>query len=119
MATKGSSTGAQTPGLVFTWEGTDRKGNPGKGESRARPLRWCAPICAAARASCRCSAAQEEQLDLYRPQEEDHGKDIAIFSRQLATMMAARRTHGSGLRHRRRGRNNPAMAEMILAIPGG
>ena len=53
----------------------------------------------------------------YSPtKEEDHHQDIAIFSRQLATMMSAGVPMVQAFDIVGRGHNNPSMAEMILAI---
>ncbi|MDJ0740315.1 MAG: type II secretion system F family protein [Gammaproteobacteria bacterium] len=118
MATKAATAGtAPKPdkALVFTWEGTDRKGNRVKGETRAATV-------ALARADLRrqgitpLKLKKKSQSIFTNRKKKITSKDIAVFSRQLATMMAAGVPMVQAFDIVGRGHNNPAMQEMILAI---
>jgi type IV pilus assembly protein PilC len=101
--------------LVFTWEGTDRKGNRVKGESRAASI-------ALARADLRRQGItplklRRKSTSIFTNRKKKiTTKDIAVFSRQLATMMSAGVPMVQAFDIVGRGHNNPAMQEMILAI---
>jgi type IV pilus assembly protein PilC len=100
---------------VFTWEGTDKKGKRIKGESRAAnpamvkadlrrqgiyPLR-------VNKKSALFSATKKKKIT---------PKDIAVFTRQLATMMSAGVPLVQSFEIIGRGHENPSMQELILAI---
>ncbi|MCB1723279.1 MAG: type II secretion system F family protein [Chromatiaceae bacterium] len=101
--------------LVFSWEGTDRKGNRVKGETRAANI-------ALARADLRRQGITPLKLRkkstsmLANRKKKITSKDIAIFSRQLATMMAAGVPMVQAFDIVGRGHNNPSMQEMVLSI---
>lgn len=103
--------------LIFTWEGTDRKGNRVKGETRAANL-------ALARADLRRQGItplkiKKKATSLFSSRKQKiTSKDIAVFSRQLATMMAAGVPMVQAFDIVGRGHNNPSMQELILAIKG-
>ena len=117
MATKAAAAAAPKPdkALVFTWEGTDRKGNRVKGETRAANI-------ALARADLRRQGITPLKLRkksgsiFSNRKKKITSKDIAVFSRQLATMMAAGVPMVQAFDIVGRGHNNPAMQEMVLAI---
>ncbi len=117
MATKVATAAAPKPekALIFTWEGTDRKGNRIKGESRAANL-------ALARADLRrqgitpLKVRKKSSSIFTNRRQKITSKDIAIFSRQLATMMAAGVPMVQAFDIVGRGHNNPSMQEMILSI---
>jgi type IV pilus assembly protein PilC len=118
MATKAAvAAAAPKPekALVFTWEGTDRKGNRIRGESRAASL----PL---ARADLRRQGitplkVRKKSSSIFSNRKQKiTSKDIAIFSRQLATMMSAGVPMVQAFDIVGRGHNNPSMQEMILAI---
>ena len=118
MATKAATAGpAPKPekALVFTWEGTDRKGNRIKGESRAANL-------ALARADLRRQGitplkVRKKSSSIFSDRKKKiTSKDIAIFSRQLATMMSAGVPMVQAFDIVGRGHNNPSMQEMVLSI---
>lgn len=115
MATKAAAP-ARKPeqALVFAWEGTDRKGNRVKGESRAATI-------ALVRADLRRQGimplkVRKKSSSIFTNRKKITSKDIAIFSRQLATMMSAGVPMVQAFDIVGRGHNNPAMAELILAI---
>jgi len=101
--------------LVFAWEGTDRKGKRVKGETRAATI-------ALARADLRRQGitplkVRKKSTSIFSNRKKKiTSKDIAIFSRQLATMMSAGVPMVQAFDIVGRGHNNPAMQEMILSI---
>ncbi len=117
MATKAAAAAAPKPdkALVFTWEGTDRKGKRVKGESRAATI-------ALARADLRRQGITPLKLRkkgssiFTNRKKKITSKDIAVFSRQLATMMAAGVPMVQAFDIVGRGHNNPSMQEMVLSI---
>ncbi len=100
----------QTP---FTWEGTDRKGNRVKGKSLAASE-------AAVRAELRKQGVVpnriRKQTTLFQSQGRVTPSDIAIFSRQLATMMAAGIPLVQSFEIVGNGHENPAMQKLILDV---
>ena len=119
MATKAAAAASPNPvkPQVFVWEGTDRKGNRIKGESRVANI-------ALARADLRRQGitplkVKKKSSSIFTDRKKKiTSKDIAIFSRQLATMMQAGVPMVQAFDIVGRGHNNPAMAEMILSIKG-
>ncbi len=115
MATKAAAASKPEKALVFTWEGTDRKGNRIKGETRAANT-------ALARADLRRQGITPLKLkrkssSIFTDRKKKiTSKDIAVFSRQLATMMSAGVPMVQAFDIVGRGHNNPAMQEMILSI---
>jgi len=117
MATKAATAAAPKPekALVFAWEGTDRKGNRIKGESRAANM-------ALAKADLRRQGiiplkVKKKSSSIFTNRKQKiTSKDIAIFSRQLATMMSAGVPMVQAFDIVGRGHNNPSMQEMILSI---
>ncbi|MEM1262342.1 MAG: type II secretion system F family protein [Pseudomonadota bacterium] len=105
-----AATVAQIP---YTWEGTDRKGNKVKGKSLAASE-------AAVRAELRRQGVVpktiRKQSTLFKSQGKITPADIAIFSRQLATMMAAGIPLVQSFEIVGNGHENPAMQKLILDI---
>lgn len=100
---------------VFAWEGTDKKGKRIKGESRANnpsivkaelrrqginPLK-------VQKKSALFSATKKKKI---------LAKDIAVFTRQLATMMSAGVPLVQSFEIIGRGHENPAMQELVMTI---
>jgi type IV pilus assembly protein PilC len=114
MATKAATAPATDKALVFTWEGTDRRGKRVKGESRASNI-------AMARADLRrqgitpIKVRRKSSVDLQHPQE-DHQQGHRGLLAPAGDDDVGRGADGAGLRHRRPRPLNPAMQEMILAI---
>ena len=118
MATKAAAAAPKPKpekALVFAWEGTDRKGKRIKGESRAANI-------ALARADLRRQGimplkVKKKSSSIFTNRKQKiTSKDIAIFSRQLATMMSAGVPMVQAFDIVGRGHNNPSMQEMILSI---
>jgi type IV pilus assembly protein PilC len=97
----------------FSWEGTDSKGNRIKGKTIAADE-------AAVRAELRRQGVVpmrvRKQSKLFQGKGKVTPSDIAVFSRQLATMLAAGIPLVQAFEIVGTGHENPAMAELILAI---
>jgi len=108
MAT--AATATQAP---FTWEGTDRTGKKVKGK-----------VVSTSEAAVRSELRRQgvvptrvrKQSMLFRKQGKVSAADIAIFSRQLATMMTAGIPLVQSFDIVGAGHENPAMQKLILAI---
>ena len=99
----------------FTWEGTDRAGKKIKGKLVATNE-------AAVRSELRrqgvIATRVRKQSTLFRQQGRVKAADIAIFSRQMATMMAAGIPLVQSFDIIGAGHENPAMQKLILAVKG-
>jgi type IV pilus assembly protein PilC len=100
---------------TFVWEGTDRKGQRVKGQS-------VGPSESMIKTQLRKQGVNplkvRKQSSLFASSRKKAIKtaDIAIFSRQMATMMTSGVPLVQALEIVGRGHDNPAMGEMILAI---
>lgn len=107
------ATAATTTQSPFTWEGTDRTGKKVKGK-----------VVATSEAAVRTELRRQgvvptrvrKQSMLFRKQGKVTPADIAIFSRQLATMMTAGIPLVQSFDIVGAGHENPAMQKLILAI---
>jgi type IV pilus assembly protein PilC len=100
----------------FLWEGTDRKGNKVKGKSMAGDE-------AQVRAELRRqgvvpSKIRKQSPGLFKGSAKITTGDIAIFSRQLATMLAAGIPLVQAFEIVGNGHENAAMQKLILSIKG-
>jgi type IV pilus assembly protein PilC len=99
----------------FTWEGKDRTGKKVKGKVVATSE-------AAVRSELRrqgvVATRVRKQSMLFRKQGKVTAADIAVFSRQLATMMTAGIPLVQSFDIVGAGHENPAMQKLILAIKG-
>jgi type IV pilus assembly protein PilC len=97
----------------FTWEGMDKKGNRVKGRSLA-------PDEAALRADLRrqgiAPSRIRKQSAAFKAGGKPKPQDIAVFSRQLATMLAAGIPLVQGLEIVGNGHDKPSMQKLILDI---
>ncbi len=100
---------------VFVWEGTDRKGKRVKGETRTTSATM-------AKAELRRQGitpikVKKKATSLFTNRKQKiTTKDIAVFARQLATMMAAGVPMVQAFDIVGRGHSNPAMQDLILSI---
>ena len=99
---------------VFVWEGADRKGKRLKGESRAANI-------ALVRADLRRQGINPLKIRKKSAILGKRGKkirpgDIAVFSRQLATMMSSGVPLVQAFDIVGRGHDNPSMQDLILSI---
>jgi type IV pilus assembly protein PilC len=97
----------------FTWEGTDNNGKKVKGKSLAASE-------AAVRAELRrkgvAASRVRKQSTLFQKKGKVKPEDIAIFSRQLATMLSAGIPLVQAFDIVGTGHDNPAMQRLVLAI---
>jgi type IV pilus assembly protein PilC len=102
----------QTP---FTWEGTDRAGKKVKGKVVSTNE-------AAVRSELRrqgvVATRVRKQSELFKKKGKVKTADIAIFSRQLATMLSAGIPLVQAFDIIGAGHENPAMQKLILAVKG-
>ncbi|AKH20526.1 type II secretion system F family protein [Sedimenticola thiotaurini] len=99
---------------VYTWEGADRNGKRIKGETRAASL-------ALVRADLRRQGinplkVKKKPTALFNTKKRITPGDIAIFSRQLATMMESGVPLVQAFDIVGRGHDNPSMQDLILSI---
>ena len=99
---------------VFTWEGTDRRGGRVKGETRASNI-------TVVRADLRRQGVNPTKVrkkaePLFSTKKKIKASDIAVFSRQLATMMAAGVPLVQSFDIVGRGHDNATMQDLILAV---
>ena len=100
---------------LYTWEGTDKKGMRISGESRATNI-------ALVRADLRRQGInplkiRKKATSIFTSRKKKiTSGDIAVFSRQLATMMSAGVPMVQAFDIVGRGHENPSMMELILAI---
>ena len=99
--------------VPFTWEGMDKKGNRVKGKSLA-------PDEAALRADLRrqgiAASRVRKQSQAFKSGGKVNAGDIAVFSRQLATMLAAGIPLVQAFEIVGNGHEKPAMQKLILDI---
>ena len=98
---------------TFLWEGTDRKGARVKGES-------VGPSESMIKMQLRRQGVNpirvSKKLQLFKTKKRIASGDIAIFARQMATMMSAGVPLVQSLEIVGRGHENPSMSELILGL---
>jgi type IV pilus assembly protein PilC len=100
--------------LVFAWEGLDRRGARVKGESRAaNPALVRAEL---RRQGVNPTKVRKKAQPLFGTKKKITSGDIAVFSRQLATMMAAGVPLVQAFDIVGRGHDNPSMQELVLSV---
>lgn len=106
---------AKDAAILFVWEGIDRTGGRTKGEAYARSE-------ALARADLRRQGIKVVKVKKKAPslfggrKKPIKAKDIAVFSRQLATMLTAGVPLVQAFDIVGRGHANPSMQQMLMAI---
>ena len=100
--------------LTWIWEGADKKGKKLTGESRA-------PTIALVRAELRRQGisplkVKKKTQSIFARKKAITTKDIAVFSRQLATMMSAGVPLVQAFDIVGRGHDNPSMQDLLLTI---
>lgn len=99
---------------VFKWEGTDRKGNRVKGETQAPSESF---VKQQLRKQGINPVAVRKQSALFgKRKTKITTGDIAIFLRQMATMMSAGVPLVQSLEIVGRGHDNPSMGELIMSV---
>lgn len=100
--------------ILFLWEGTDKKGSKIKGEMEGASDAFIKADLR--RQGINPLKVRKKPKPLLGGKKKITSKDIAIFSRQLATMMSAGVPLVQAFEIVGRGHENPAMQELILAI---
>lgn len=102
---------------TFAWEGKDRRGAKIKGETRA--VNTALLRAELRRQGINPSKVKRKGASLFSSRKKPiKSKDIALFSRQLATMMGAGVPLVQALDIVGRGHTNPSMQDLVLAIKG-
>lgn len=100
---------------LFTWEGTDKKGGKVSGESRGANITLV-------KAELRRQGINPKKIKkkvfgaMGASKKKITAKDIALFSRQLATMMSSGVPLVQSFEIIGRGHDNPSMQDLVLAI---
>jgi type IV pilus assembly protein PilC len=100
--------------MVFVWEGTDRKGTRVKGESQG--LNEALVKADLRRQGISPQRVRKKAKPLFGGRKKITTKDIAVFSRQMATMMSAGVPMVQAFEIVGRGHENPSMQDLILAV---
>ena len=109
-----TATTATTQATVFVWEGVDRKGTRVKGEASAsNEILLKADL---RRQGINPLKVKKKPKPLFGKGKKIVPKDIAIFSRQLATMMTAGVPLVQAFEIIGRGHEKPAMQELIMSV---
>ena len=99
---------------IFRWEGLDRKGNRVKGQSQGPSDNF---IKQQLRRQGIVPVAVRKQSALFAPRKKPiKPSDIAIFLRQMATMMSAGVPLVQSLEIVGRGHENPSVGEMVMGV---
>lgn len=99
---------------VFEWQGLDKKGNKVKGESRAdTPELVKAEL---RRMGVNPTKVRKKAKPLFASAQKITAADIAVFSRQLATMMSSGVPLMQAFDIVGRGHDNPSMQGLLLSI---
>ncbi|MET0091063.1 MAG: type II secretion system F family protein [Candidatus Thiodiazotropha sp.] len=104
----------QVKSYVFTWEGTDKKGARLSGESRGTDVNMIKADLR--RQGVNPLKVRKKPTSLFSGKKKITSADVTVFSRQLATMMAAGVPMVQAFDIVGRGHENPSMQELILTI---
>jgi type IV pilus assembly protein PilC len=100
--------------ITFTWEGIDKKGSRLKGEAQANNETLLKADLR--RQGINPLKVRKKPKPLFGGSKKITGKDISVFARQLATMMAAGVPLVQAFDIIGKGHENPAMQELIMGI---
>ncbi len=101
---------------TFVWEGTDKRGEKVKGETQASNVTMMKAELRRQGIQPRAVRKKSALASLGRGRKKITAGDIAVFSRQLATMMNAGVPLVQGLEIVGRGHENASMRELVLEI---
>ena len=108
---------AKTKNASFTWEGTNKKGQTVKGEMVAASADVVKAELRKQGLTPKKGRIRKKGSSLFAPREKPiTTKDIAVFSRQLATMMKAGVPMVQAFDIVAEGHSNPSMAKLILKL---
>lgn len=102
--------------MMFVWEGTDRKGTRVKGESQG--LNEALVKADLRRQGINPQRVRKKPKPLFGGKKKITPKDIAVFSRQMATMMSAGVPMVQAFDIVGRGHENASMQDLIMTIKG-
>ena len=111
MATSSKAGSAQVKEIVYAWEGKDKSGKTVRGELRAGGE-------AVVNVTLRRQGVMVTKIKKkkYRSGKKITGKDIALFTRQLATMMKAGVPLLQSFDIVGKGHSNPSMSKLIMDL---
>ncbi len=101
---------------MFVWEGTDKRGKKVKGEMSGQSDALVKATLR--RQGIKVGKVKKKPKPLFGVNKKVTAKDIAVFSRQLATMMSAGVPLVQAFEIVGRGHENPGMQELILNVKG-
>ncbi|MEW8658759.1 MAG: type II secretion system F family protein [Candidatus Thiodiazotropha endolucinida] len=105
---------AKVRSYLYTWEGTDKKGARLSGESRGTDVNMVKADLR--RQGVTPLKVRKKPAELFTTKKKITSADVTVFSRQLATMMAAGVPMVQAFDIVGRGHENPSMQELILTI---
>ena len=109
------ATAAKKPKLdAYTWEGTDKQGKKLKGEMESASVAYVNATLR--RQGINPVRVQKRRAPLFKTKKKIKPKDVAIFTRQLATMLVAGIPIAQAFDIVGKGHENPSMQELILNI---
>jgi len=109
------ATTAKKPKLdAYTWEGTDKQGKKVKGEMESASVAFVNATLR--RQGINPVKVQKRRAALFKTKKKITAKDVAIFTRQLATMLVAGIPIAQAFDIVGKGHENPSMQELILSI---
>ncbi|MCC5810219.1 MAG: type II secretion system F family protein [Ectothiorhodospiraceae bacterium] len=101
---------------TFVWEGTDKRGEKVKGEAQAANVTLMKAELRRQGIAPKAVRKKSALASMGKRKKKITAGDIAVFSRQLATMMGAGVPLVQGLDIVGRGHENPAMQDLVMAI---
>ena len=109
------ATAAKKPKFdAFTWEGVDKQGKKVKGEMEAASTAFVNATLR--RQGINPVKVQKRSKSLFQFKQKIRTKDVAIFTRQLATMIVAGIPVAQAFDIVGKGHENPSMRELILSV---
>ena len=106
---------AKKPKLdAYTWEGTDKQGKKVKGEMESASVAYVNATLR--RQGISPVKVQKRRAALFKTKKKIKTKDVAVFTRQLATMLVAGIPIAQAFDIVGKGHENPSMQELIMGI---
>ncbi len=114
MAQQTAVKAAKKSAIVFTWEGVDKSGKKIKGEMEAAGVATVNAMLR--RQGINPTRVVKRSKPLFTMKRKIKPKDVAIFSRQLSTMLTAGIPVAQAFDIVGKGHENPSMQELIMTI---
>lgn len=99
---------------VFAWEGVDKKGKKVKGETQAASVAFVNATLR--RQGINPLKVQKRKASLVKRKKKIQPKDVAVFTRQLATMIQAGIPIVQAFEIVGKGHENPSMQELLMSV---